>query len=165
MSAEAAVRIRFSMPELEQRALERVARALNDGSGVGDLVSIAIVAWLDQAGPALDAATPPVPLDEYSLRTWRVVRWWLRRSPATEILSPAKLVAEINACAVVGDAAGVRAAALQLGRLAGDLLHPAQPDALEKVLAMQPEPMRSRLSDLHRQVRNVVAFNPKGGRA
>src|SRR5260370_22658455 len=140
--------MRYSLPDPEHRALERIAVTDTDvGAFGGGLATAAVIAWMNAGTPVVSGA-PPCELDAISLRVWRAVTWWLRRSPALEILATAKLVQEVREKAEAGDTAGMQAAVDQLARIGGDLEHPAPAAACNALFAFIPEPRRSQMPKL-----------------
>lgn len=156
MSAEAAVAIPYVLPELEHRAAERVSRAL----GV-DVGARAMVDWL-KAGKPVWGESPACPgMTDEQLRIWWCVRWWLRRSPALELLAPAKLMEELAERIAAGDTTGAAAASQQIGRIAADFQHPFRREARELVLAMVgaglQETERSKMLQRLEQAEQLIA--------
>jgi hypothetical protein len=161
---ELGVRVRYSLPDPEHRALERVAATDTDvGAFGGGLATAAVIAWMNAGTPVVSGA-PPCELDALSLRVWRAVTWWLRRSPALEILAIAKLAREVREKAEGGDTAGMQAAVDQLARIGGDLEHPARAAACNALFAFIPEPRRSQMRKLEQSALQTVlaASKPPG---
>jgi hypothetical protein len=155
LSAEAGVRVKYTMPDLEWAALERIRP-----SASRELVRQAVEAHQDAGSPALrDWPLPPAPLDPTSLVLWRVCRWWLRQPAARTVLTPERLVKEAAAASAAGDRAVARTAIAQLCRIHGDPEHPDRAAALEALRGMIPEgtPERERFERDAAAVTAIVA--------
>lgn len=136
----------YTLPELEHRAVERIAHAI--GINEEAVVHRCCGEWIEAGKPPLGDRRefPGIPREQ--LPIWWIVRWWLRRTPAVELLDPAKLADELVSRMRVGDEAGATAAAQQIGRIAADLRHPRRRPARGMVLAIVgglQEPDRSEM--------------------
>jgi hypothetical protein len=147
MNDEAASIVKYELPDAEHYAFERVGLAL--GLAPQALFARALTElFAIHPNPSPESLEAPAHilarLPAESRGHFAVACWWLRRSPALEVLAPAALFEEARLAELQQhDIPKTRAAAAQLARIAFDVAHPRQGEALKLHLAAIPEAQRA----------------------